>query len=102
MPDSSKCEEVGDLFVTATELTLKLLPSRKMGTRRIRWFAGGTVTDVRGAARDIAALVGRVRGRSRVVRSLTVMTPGGRDGTDLDRSRLRQAIEKAGFQVIGG
>ncbi len=101
MSSDARSEEVGDLFVTDTELTLKLLPSRKRGTRRIRWFAGGCVKDMRGAARDIAALVGSLQGRGLVVRRLTVMTPGGRDGTDLRKSRLREAVEKAGYAVIG-
>src|SRR5438105_1441718 len=40
MPEKSKQEyEVGDLFVTETALTLKLMPSRKSGTVPIRWFA---------------------------------------------------------------
>ena len=39
MIDSNSQEEVGDLFVTETALTLKLMPSRKSGTVTIRWFA---------------------------------------------------------------
>ena len=34
-------EEVGDLFVTETAITVKLLPSKKSGSRSIRWFEGG-------------------------------------------------------------
>ena len=50
-PEKSGQEyEVGDLFVTETALTLKLMPSRKSGTVPIRWFAKeGGVTNVRRA-----------------------------------------------------
>ena len=52
MLDKSQQEyEVGDLFVTETALTLKLMPSRKTGTVPIRWFAkDGGVVNVRAAA----------------------------------------------------
>lgn len=93
-------EEVGDLFVTATTLTLKLLPSKKMGTSRIKWFTGGNVTNVTMAAKDIAALVGRLQGRSRVVRGVTVMTHHGADGTDLEQNGLQDAVEAAGLTVL--
>jgi hypothetical protein len=91
--------EVGDLFVTESSLTLKLLPSRKSGTMQIRWFANGCVTNVKGAAKDIQVLVGKLTGKRRAVRSLTVMTDLGRD-TDLVKARLTEAVAKAGFEVI--
>ncbi|HAZ09411.1 MAG TPA: hypothetical protein DCZ01_13055 [Elusimicrobia bacterium] len=91
--------EVGDLFVTETALTLKLLPSRKSATVPIRWFAKDGVTNVRRAAKDIQHLVGRLQGANRVVRSLTVMTDQGRS-TDLIRTRLVEAVSKAGFEVL--
>ena len=92
--------EVGDLFVTETALTLKLMPSRKSGTVPIRWFAkGGGVTNVRRAAKDIQFLVGKIQGRSRAVRGLVVTTDQGRD-TDLVRTRLSEAVNKAGFEVL--
>jgi hypothetical protein len=100
MPDTNSQEEVGDLFVTETALTLKLMPSRKSGTLPIGWFAGGGVTNVRRAAKDIQILVGKLQGKGRVVRSLTVMTDRGLD-TDLKKTRLREAVSKAGFSVIG-
>ncbi len=99
MIDKYSQEEVGDLFVTATSLTLKLLPSRKSGTVAIRWFAKDGVTNVRLAAKDISMLVGKLRGRGRVVRNLTVTTDRGLD-TDLGKTRLREAVKKAGFLVI--
>jgi len=99
MIDNNSQEEVGDLFVTETSLTLKLLPSRKSGTVSIRWFAkDGGVTNVRLAAKDISTLVGKLRGRL-VVRNLTVTTDRGLD-TDLGKTRLREAVKKAGFLVI--
>lgn len=101
MPEKSKQEyEVGDLFVTETALTLKLMPSRKSGTVAIRWFAKeGGVTNVRRAAKDIQFLVGKIQGRRLAVRGLVVTTDQGRD-TDLIRTRLHEAVEKAGFEVI--
>lgn len=99
MMDKNTQEEVGDLFVTETSLTLKLLPSRKSGTVAIRWFAQDGVTNVRLAAKDISTLVGKLRGRGRVVRNLTVTTNRGLD-TDLGKTRLREAVKKAGFLVI--
>ncbi|MDO8757483.1 MAG: hypothetical protein Q7J64_05690 [Elusimicrobiota bacterium] len=99
MIDKNSQEEVGDLFVTETSLTLKLLPSRKSGTVAIRWFAKeGGVTNVRMAAKDISTLVGKLKGRL-VVRNLTVTTDRGLD-TDLGKTRLREAVKKAGFLVI--
>ncbi len=99
MIDRNSQEEVGDLFVTETALTLKLMPSRKSGTVTIRWFAKEGVTNVRQAAKDISTLVGKLRGRGRVVRNLTVTTDKGLD-TDLGKTRLREAVKKAGFLVI--
>ncbi len=99
MIDKNSQEEVGDLFVTETALTLKLMPSRKSGTVTIRWFAKEGVTNVRLAAKDISTLVGKLRGRGRVVRNLTVTTDKGLD-TDLGKTRLREAVKKAGFLVI--
>ena len=99
MPGKKVVEEVGDLFVTETMVTVKLLPSKKSGSRLIRWFSGGRVVNVRSAAKDIAYLVGRLRGRSRVVKGLTVMTDGGLS-VDLDKTGLPEAVEKAGFLVL--
>ncbi len=99
MIDKNSQEEVGDLFVTETALTLKLMPSRKSATVAIRWFAKDGVTNVRTAAKDIQTLVGKLRGRGRVVRNLTVTTNRGLD-TDLSKTRLREAVKKAGFLVI--
>jgi hypothetical protein len=91
--------EVGDLFVTESALTLKLLPSRKSGSLPIRWFSKSGVTNVRRAAKDIQILVGKIQGRKRVVRGLTVTTDKGLD-TDLVGTRLGEAVLKAGFEVI--
>lgn len=92
--------EVGDLFVTETALTVKLMPSRKTGTVPIRWFAkNGGVINVRAAAKDIQSLVGKIQGRKLMVRGLVVTTDQGRD-TDLVRTRLSEAVIKAGFKVI--
>lgn len=100
MPDKNKTEmEVGDLFVTESSLTLKLLPSRKSGTVPIRWFSNGCVTNVKVAAKDIQVLVGKLRGKKRQVRALNVTTVQGRD-TDLVKTRLTEAVAKAGFEVI--
>ena len=99
MPDKNPQVEVGDLFVTETSLTLKLMPSRKSGTLQIRWFGEGGVTNVRRAARDIQSLVGKLQGRGRVVRALTVVTDRGLD-TDLKKTRLSEAVKKAGFLVL--
>ena len=101
MPEKPQQEyEVGDLFVTETALTLKLMPSRKTGTVPIRWFAkDGGVINVRRAAKDIQILVGKIQGRKLMVRGLVVTTDLGRD-TDLVRTRLSEAVTKAGFQVI--
>ena len=103
MPDKSQQEqeyEVGDLFVTENDLTLKLMPSRKSGTVPIRWFAKGGVTNVRSAAKDIQFLVGKIQGRKLSVRGLNVTTNKGLD-TDLVGTRLSEAVQKAGFEVLG-
>ena len=101
MPEKSQQEyEVGDLFVTETALTLKLMPSRKTGTVSIRWFAkDGGVINVRAAAKDIQVLVGKIQGRKLKVRGLVVTTDQG-SSTDLVRTRLSEAVNKAGFEVI--
>jgi hypothetical protein len=99
MPGKNVQEEVGDLFVTETSLTLKLLPSRKSGSVPISWFDKDGVTNVRLAVKDIQTLVGKLRGQGRVVRNLTVTTNRGLD-TDLGKTRLREAVHKAGFTVI--
>jgi hypothetical protein len=101
MPEKTQQEyEVGDLFVTETALTLKLMPSRKSGTVPIRWFAKrGGVTNVRRAAKDIQFLVGKIQGNSLAVRGLVVTTDQGRD-TDLVSTRLSEAVNKAGFEII--
>lgn len=92
-------EEVGDLFVTETSVTVKLLPSKKEGSKAIRWFSKGAVTNVRSAAKDIAVLVGKLQGRSRLVRGLTVMTDQGTQ-YDTAKTGLHEAIKKAGFEVL--
>lgn len=94
-----KVEEVADMFVTETAVTIKLIPSKRSGSRLIRWFSGGSVTNVRSAARDIAYLVGKLQGRSRVVKGLTVMTDRG-PHVDLDKTGLPKAVQKAGFVVL--
>lgn len=99
MTENSRVEQVGDLFVTERAVTVKLLPSKKSGSRPIRWFSGGCVTNVHTAAKDIAYLVGKLQGRSTVVKGLTVMTDRGIK-TDLDKTGLGRAVEKAGFLVI--
>ena len=82
MPENANNEyEVGDLFVTKTALTLKLLPSRKSGTLPIRWFDKDGVTNVRRAVKDIQYLVGKIQGRKLLVRGLTVTTDKGRRRT---------------------
>jgi len=95
----SKQEEVGDLFVTDSLLTVKLLPSKRSASKTIAWFADGAVTDHRAAAQDIAKVVARLQGKSRVVRSLTVMTDRGTT-QDLDGTGLPTAISKAGFTPL--
>lgn len=92
-------EEVGDLFVTEGQLLLKILPSNKSAAKRIRWFSSGLVTDHGAAAQDIAALVARVQGRSKVVRGLTLMTTLGMR-LNLDKSGLRKAVSKAGYRIL--
>ena len=92
-------EEVGDLFVTESAVMVKLLPSRKMGSKSIRWFTNGIVTNAHSAAKDIAALIGKVRRKTSVVRGLTVMTDRGLR-FDLGKSGLPQAVEKAGFEHL--
>ena len=92
-------QEVGDLFVTDTAIMVKLLPSRKIGSKPIRWFANGVVSNARSAAKDISTLIGKVRRKSSVVRGLTVMTDRGLR-FDLSESGLPEAVEKAGFDVL--
>jgi hypothetical protein len=100
MPAKPKKQvEVGDLFVTESAVTVKLLPSKKSGSRPIRWFSGGEVSNIHLAAKDIAYLVGRVQGRTRIVKSLTVMTDRGA-GVDLSKTGLHRAIQKAGFEIL--
>lgn len=99
MPQNQEFE-VGDLFVTETAITVKLMPSRKSGTVPIRWFSKDGVTNVRRAAKDIQILVGKIQGRKLMVRGLTVTTDKGRD-TDLVGTRLSEAVTKAGFEVLG-
>jgi len=96
---NSKQEEVGDLFVTESSMTVKLLPSKKTASRTIRWFVDGSVVDHRKAAKEIQALVSRLQGRSRVVRGLTLMTDRGA-GQNLTDTGLPEAVSKAGFTPI--
>jgi hypothetical protein len=100
MPEKNKkMEEVGDLFVSESSVTVKLLPSKKQSSRTIRWFANGEVTNVKLAAKDIATLIGKLQGRGRVVKRLTVMTDRG-TAHDLTKTGLHEAVERAGFDVI--
>lgn len=92
-------EEVGDLFITEKQLMLKLLPSNKSGSKPIAWFAKGVVKNPRAAAKDIASLVSKLKGKTRVVRGLTLMTDRGLQ-FDLNKSGLAKAVEKAGFNLI--
>ena len=92
-------EQIGDIFVSETSLTMKLLPSNKEKSKPISWFSKGCVTNVHLAAKDIAALAGKLGGRTSV-RGLTVMTDLGSVGTDLDKTGLGRAVEKAGFEII--
>ncbi len=92
-------QEVGDLFVTETSIMVKLLPSRNVGSKMIRWFNNGSVTNARNAAKDISTLIGKVRRKSSVVRGLTVMTDRGLR-FDLSESGLPEAVAKAGFDVL--
>jgi hypothetical protein len=92
-------EEVGDLFVTESAITVKLLPSKKSGSRTISWFADGSVVNVKTAARDIRFLVGKLKGRNRVVRRLTVMTDRGAT-FDLNKTGLPEAVKLAGLSVL--
>lgn len=95
----STTEEVGDLFVTESLLTVKLMPSRKSGQKTIRWFTNNRVSNHGAAARDIASLVNKLRGRSRVVRRLTLTTDRGAQH-DLTATGLLEAVSKAGFQPL--
>lgn len=99
MPAKKQQEEVGDLFVTEKAVTVKLLPSKKSGSRPISWFNGGSVTNVKVAAKDIAYLIGKLQGKTRVVKRLTVMTDRG-VGHDLSKTGLREAVSQAGFDVL--
>ena len=100
MSDMSKQEyEVGDLFVTETAITLKLMPSRKSGTVSIDWFDKDGVTNVKRAAKDIQVLVGKLQGKKIMLRGLVVTTDRGLD-TDLNGTRLSEAVEKAGFELL--
>ena len=100
MPSKSKVqEEVGDLFVTESAITVKLLPSKKSGTHPIRWFSDGRVTNAKTAAKDIKYLIGKLQGAKRVVRGLTVMTDRGAT-YDLTKTGLPEAVELAGLSVL--
>lgn len=99
MIDKKLQEEVGDLFVTEHAVTVKLMPSKKTGTRSVSWFKDGKVTNVKAAAKDIAYVIGKVQGPKRIVKRLTVMTDGG-VMVDLDKTGLTKAVEKAGYSVL--
>ena len=96
---SERQEEVGDLFVTENLLTIKLLPSRKSASKPIRWFVDGQVSDNQAAARDIAAVVERLQGKSRVVRGLTLMTDQGTHA-DIGSTGLHRAVKRAGLTPL--
>ncbi|MFC1678964.1 hypothetical protein ACFL2T_02000 [Elusimicrobiota bacterium] len=95
----NKHEEVGDLFVTDSILTVKLLPSKKSASKPISWFNDGVVTDHSAAAKDIAHLVSRVKGKSRIVRGLTLMTDRGVN-QDLNDTGLPRVVTKAGYTPL--
>lgn len=100
MPAKSKVQqEVGDLFVTESAITVKLLPSKKSGTHKISWFSDGRVTNAKSAAKDIRSLIGKLQGARRVVRGLTVMTDRGA-GYDLSKTGLAQVVEQLGLEVL--
>jgi len=86
----------GTFYERINLLTIKLLPSRKSASRSIRWFASGQVIDHQSAARDIAAVVDRLQGRSRVVRGLTLTTDQGTQA-DLGSTGLHRAVKRAGL-----
>lgn len=92
-------EEVGDLFVTESLMTVKLLPSKKSGSKKIAWFTDGVVVNRRKAVREINALVNRLSGKSRVVRGLTLTTDKGVD-QDLSETGLLEVVSKAGFDPL--
>ena len=92
-------EEVGDLFVTETAITVKLLPSKKSGSRTIGWFEGGKVTNAKTAIKDLKFLVGKLQGAKRVVRGLTVMTDLGITH-DLSKTGLTKIVKAAGLEVL--
>jgi len=100
MPGKSKVqEEVGDLFVTESAITVKLLPSKKSGTQSISWFSDGRVTNAKTATKDLKVLIGKLQGAKRVVRGLTVMTDRGA-AYDLSKTGLAKVVEAAGLAVI--
>jgi hypothetical protein len=99
LPSKKQQEEVGDLFVTEASITVKLLPSKKSASKPIAWFENGVVTNYNAAAKDISSLVERLQGKSRVVRSLTLMTDRGLD-YDLTETGLHEAVSKAGFTPL--
>jgi hypothetical protein len=101
MPAKDKFQqyEVGDLFVTETAITVKLLPSKKSGTRTIAWFEDGRVTNAKTAVKDLKFLVGKLQGAKRVVRGLTVMTDRGA-AYDLKKTGLAKVVEQAGLEVL--
>lgn len=96
---TEKQEEVGDMFVTDNLLTIKLLPSCKSASKPIRWFVGGQVIDHQSAAKDIASVVERLQGKSRVVRRLTLMTDRGTH-SDMDATGLPRAVKRAGLTPL--
>lgn len=91
--------EVGDLFVTESAITVKLLPSKKSGSRPIRWFADGRVTNAKVAVKDLKHLIGKLQGAKRVVRGLTVMTDRGVT-YDTAQTGLHEVLEAAGLEVL--
>ena len=94
-----KQQEVGDLFVTEKSITIKLMPSKKSASKPIDWYADDRVRDRRAAAKDIAALVEKLQGKSKVVRGLTLMTDRGTT-FDLSSTGLHEAVTQAGFEPL--
>lgn len=92
-------EEVGDLFVTDRLMTIKLLPSKKSASKPIQWFEDGQVINHSAATRDIASVVGKLIGKNKVVRRLTIMTEKGTQ-QDLTSTGLLRVVSAAGFTPL--
>lgn len=85
--------------MTERQILLKLFPSKKTASKLISWFVGGAVIDHRTAAKDIATLVEKLKGRSHVVQGLTLMTDRGLR-FDIHGSGLSKAVKRAGYRHL--